>query len=114
MHWPEIDPYLSGGFEPIRMECDFGWLEIEGELPAGAAGDSCAVGEPVFVPAHAGAPEGEGILLSCIFDERSGVSHLAFFDATKVADGPVARAHLRRRVPMGFHATWKPGAAHVM
>ena len=86
---------------------------LTGERQVFSAGERCAVGEPVFVPARADAPEGEGFLLSCIFDERSGVSHLAVFDASNVGAGPVARAHLQHRVPMGFHAGWKPGAAHV-
>ena len=28
-----IDPYLSRGFEPIRMECDSAHLRTEGEVP---------------------------------------------------------------------------------
>jgi carotenoid cleavage dioxygenase-like enzyme len=86
---------------------------MTGERQVFSAGERCAVGEPVFVPAHSGAPEGEGFLLSCVFDELSGHSCLAIFDAERVADGPVARARLQHRVPMGFHAAWKPGAAHV-
>jgi carotenoid cleavage dioxygenase len=30
------------------------------------------------------------------------------FDASAVGNGPVARVHLPRRVPFGFHATWVP------
>jgi carotenoid cleavage dioxygenase-like enzyme len=86
---------------------------VSGERQVFSAGERCAVGEAVFVPARSDAPEGEGFLLSCIFDERSGVSHLAVFDASRLADGPIARARLQHRVPMGFHSAWKPGAAHA-
>ena len=34
------NPYLSGGFEPIRMECDRAHLTIEGEVPEGLDGST--------------------------------------------------------------------------
>ncbi len=72
-----------------------------------AAGPSCAVAEPVFVPRNRGASEGEGYLLTNIFDEDRNASHFAIFDAEQIERGPIARAHLDHRVPVGFHGLWK-------
>lgn len=73
------------------------------------AGDHVAVAEPVFAPRPGGGEgEGEGYLLSNLFDERRNASHLAVFDAQDVCRGPIARAHLDHRVPVGFHALWSP------
>lgn len=68
------------------------------------AGARSAVAEPVFV---AGGPgEGEGFLMTNVFDEVSGRSYLAILDAENVEAGPVARAHLPHHVPVGFHGQW--------
>ena len=73
-----------------------------------AAGPRCAVAEPVFVPGNRGAREGEGYLMTNIFDEERNASQLAIFDAEQIERGPIARAHLDHRVPVGFHANWRP------
>jgi len=31
------------------------------------------------------------------------------FEATDIAKGPVALAHLSSKVPAGFHGNWRPG-----
>ena len=36
-------------------------------------------------------------------------SDLAVFEATDIAKGPMALAHLSSRVPAGFHGNWRPG-----
>lgn len=74
------------------------------------AGPRCAVAEPVFVPAHREAREGEGFVLTNIYDEDRNASHLAIFDAERIEAGPLARAHLDHRVPVGFHAIWRAAA----
>jgi carotenoid cleavage dioxygenase len=71
------------------------------------AGPRNAVAEPVFVPRRDSSREGEGYLLTNIFDEVRNASHLAIFYAEQVEKGPIARAHLDHRVPVGFHANWK-------
>jgi len=73
-----------------------------------SAGACCAVAEPVFVQKKTDAREGEGYLLTNIFDENRNASHLAIFDAEEVERGPIARAHLDHRVPVGFHGVWRP------
>ncbi len=78
-----------------------------GKMRVYDAGPRCAVAEPVFVPRHRGAREGEGYLLTNAFDEERNASHLAIFDAEDVGRGPIARAHLDHRVPVGFHGLWR-------
>lgn len=73
-----------------------------------AAGPRSAVAEPVFAPRNRGAAEGDGYLLTNIFDEGRNASHLAIFDAQEIERGPIARAHLDHRVPVGFHGHWRP------
>jgi carotenoid cleavage dioxygenase len=67
-------------------------------------GDHVRGGEGFFVPA--GGDEGEGWLLTFLWDRRTDLSSLAVFDALAVADGPVAQVELPVRVPFGFHGLW--------
>jgi carotenoid cleavage dioxygenase-like enzyme len=71
-------------------------------------GDYCS--EPVFVERHAGAPEGDGWLLAVVWRGKENRSDLAVLDATDLAAGPVALAHLSHRVPAGFHGNWRHAA----
>jgi carotenoid cleavage dioxygenase len=71
------------------------------------AGPRCAVAEPTFVPRSGHAGEGDGYLLTTIYDEQRDASELAIFDAQRVATGPIARARLEHRVPIGFHGLWR-------
>jgi carotenoid cleavage dioxygenase len=64
------------------------------------------VGEPVFVARTATAAEGDGWLLSLVYDSVRNVSDLVILDATDLAAGPVARVVLPVRVPFGFHGNW--------
>ena len=83
-----------------------GRFDLEsGKMAIWAAAPGQAVGEPVFAP-RPGGGEGEGWLLSGIYDSATGTSHLAVFDAEAVEAGPIARAHLPHRMPMGFHGCW--------
>lgn len=72
------------------------WLVDDGQRPS----------EPVFVPRSADAAEGDGWLLTLVYDPPSHRSHVAVLDAAKLADGPVARVHLDHHVPMTFHGVW--------
>jgi carotenoid cleavage dioxygenase len=73
------------------------------------AGPRFAMAEPMFVPKRGGSREGEGYLLTNVFDEDRNASHLAIFDAEQIESGPIARAHLDHRVPVGFHGSWRVG-----
>jgi carotenoid cleavage dioxygenase-like enzyme len=73
------------------------------QLPAGDV-----VSEPIFVPRSAQSAEGDGYLLATVYRGAENRSDLAVFDATDVAQGPVAVAELSHRVPFGFHGNWRP------
>jgi carotenoid cleavage dioxygenase-like enzyme len=70
-----------------------------------AKGD--VTGEPVFVPAHADAPEGDGYLVAVVYRGAEDRSDFVVFDAMDVAKGPIGIAQLPRRVPFGFHGNWR-------
>ena len=54
----------------------------------------------------AGNGEGEGWVLTYLWDRHTNLSALGVFDAQAMADGPVARVDLPVRVPFGFHGLW--------
>lgn len=76
-----------------------------GRATTWSAGPRCAVGEPVFAPGSGGG-EDDGYILTTVYDEALDASHLAVFRAAALDAGPIARAHVGHRVPMGFHALW--------
>ncbi len=69
-------------------------------------GSSRHANEAFFVPSGDG--EGEGWLLSYVYDHVADRTDLAILDARRVADGPVAEIRMPRRVPHGFHGVWIP------
>ena len=65
--------------------------------------------EAVFVPASAQADEGEGWLMSYVYDRARDTSALSIVDAQALSEGPRALIYLPHRVPHGFHGDWMPG-----
>jgi carotenoid cleavage dioxygenase-like enzyme len=63
-------------------------------------------GEAVFVPRSAIAPEGDGWLMSLVYDGVTDRSDLVVLDTADFTGEPVATVRLPVRVPHGFHATW--------
>lgn len=71
--FPSDHPYLSKGFEPIRFECEYADLLIEGELPKELRGSLYRIGpNPQFAPRGAYNPLlGDGMIHAFHFsDER--------------------------------------------
>jgi carotenoid cleavage dioxygenase len=64
------------------------------------------VSEPMFVPRD-GAPEGEGYVLSVVYNYDTNMSDMCVFDAQNISNGPIGRAKVSHRVPVCFHGTWK-------
>jgi carotenoid cleavage dioxygenase-like enzyme len=64
------------------------------------------VGEAVFVPRTADAPEADGWLMSLVYDHETDRSDLVVLDTEDFTGEPVATVQLPVRVPHGFHATW--------
>jgi carotenoid cleavage dioxygenase len=94
-----------GGFEfggVVRLDASTGATEEwdPGELEAG--------GEPLFVPRPGGSADDDGWLLVYVYDKTRDSSDLVVLDASALPAGPVARVHLPRRVPFGFHGSWLP------
>lgn len=71
--------------------------------------DRYMLGEPVFAPRSADAPEGDGYLLMLAYDQTTELSEMMIFDAADIEPGPVAKARLPLRIPAGFHGTWVGG-----
>jgi carotenoid cleavage dioxygenase len=67
-------------------------------------------GEAVFVADPEGRDEDEGWLMTYVYDAATDRSELVIVDATDMAAAPVARVHLPKRVPFGFHGSWIPDA----
>ena len=50
--------------------------------------------------------EGEGVLLSVVFDARRGISFLLVLDAHSLAE--IARAECPHHIPFSFHGNYFP------
>ena len=68
-------------------------------------------GEFVFVQDHDAAAEDEGWAMGFVHDAGSDRTDLVILDASAPGSEPVARVHLPRRVPFGFHGSWIADAA---
>jgi carotenoid cleavage dioxygenase len=49
-------------------------------------------------------------LANSVYDAERKASHLQILDAQNVSAGPIAKAYLDHRLPLGFHGNWRPGA----
>ena len=68
--------------------------------------DNQWVGEPVFVPRHAGAEEDDGFVLNQLYDGETDRSAIEVLDARGIDAEPLARLWMHERMPMGFHGNW--------
>jgi carotenoid cleavage dioxygenase-like enzyme len=65
-------------------------------------------GEAAFVPRSPDAPEGDGWLMTFVYDKATDRSDLVIVDTADFGGEPAAVISLPARVPHGFHATWLP------
>ncbi len=79
---------------------------LTGDRATWWCGPNAVTSEAVFVPDPAGTAEDDGWLLAFVADRTDGSTDVAVLDARDVAAGPIARVHLPRRVPFGFHVNW--------
>jgi carotenoid cleavage dioxygenase len=63
-------------------------------------------GEFVFVQETSSSGEDEGWAMGFVYDDATDTTDLVILDASDLAKPPVARVHLPRRVPFGFHGSW--------
>lgn len=68
------------------------------------------VHEPIFVPRKADAPEGDGWVVTLVYDTERNLSDFVVLDTDDITKGPIARVELPSRVPFGFHGNWAPAA----
>lgn len=59
--------------------------------------------EHIPVPRPGSSKEGDGWLVGCAFNARTGKTEVNVFDAQRLADGPLATARLPYAIPLGFH-----------
>ena len=118
--FPRIDPRHEGlanriGFSGHTAE----WTEdsasfdgvIRWDLEAGTSavhryGDGQVCGETVHAPDPDDPSEGSGWLVNFVHDLPADASSIVVLDAGTLDE--VARVHLPRRVPFGFHGSWLP------
>ena len=93
-----------------------GWtaeVEFDGfvkhDLQAGTSsvfqyGPTAVAGEAAFAPDPTRSGEDQGWLLNYVYDKADDTSSLVVVDAEQMEE--VARVHLPRRVPLGFHGNW--------
>ncbi|SDO20490.1 carotenoid oxygenase family protein [Actinacidiphila guanduensis] len=74
-------------------------------FPKGAAAS-----EAVFVPARHSRAEDDGYVLAYVHDPDRGAADLVVLAAQDFTAAPVARVHLPKPVPLGFHGSWVPTA----
>jgi len=82
-------------------------LETGGYI-AYSAGPGFFYNEPGFAPRDDARGEDDGYLVSYVWNPREERSEIQVFDCrdARLAQGPVARVLMPRRVPHGFHATF--------
>lgn len=74
-------------------------------FPRGAAAS-----EAVFVPSSHPRAEDDGYAVAYVHDPQRDASDLVILAAQDFTGKPVARVHLPRPVPLGFHGNWIPDA----
>jgi beta,beta-carotene 9',10'-dioxygenase len=89
------------------IDAESGWLDriVKVDTQSGTTSawseDGCSPGEPVFVAEPDSDAEDAGVLLSVVFDARSGNSFMLVLDAADLSE--LARAEAPHHIPYGFH-----------
>ena len=71
-------------------------------------GKDSIVLEPIFVSKNDNSPEGEGFLLTFVYNKIANQSGLVILDAQNVDKPPLATIKIPHRVPFTFHGTFIP------
>lgn len=69
-------------------------------------GRNAAASEAVFVPSARGRAEDDGYALAYVNNPERNASDLVILSAQDFTAKPLARIHLPRPVPLGFHGSW--------
>ena len=100
--------FPQGGREEPRFPGLVKYDLTTGGYLAYSAGPQYFYNEPGFAPRDAALEEDDGYLVTLVWNPHENRSEIQIFDArgARMAEGPVARILLPRRVPHGFHATF--------
>lgn len=99
----DVDRDRGGSFEPgplVKFDT------TTGEASTHHFGSGRVTQEPTFVARPGAGAEDDGWILSVVHDGNTDRSELVVLDAADVTAAPLARVHLPRRVPFGFHGNW--------
>ena len=99
----DVSRLRDGGFEtgPL-VKVDL----VTGQADVHRYGAGRVTMEPAFVPRPGATAEDDGWILSVVHDATTDRGELVVLDAADMGAGPIARVHLPRRVPFGFHGNW--------
>lgn len=99
--------YHAGRTAGIGTQTAILKLDLEtGDTRVHDLGEGQVAGEPIFVPRSPDAAEDDGWLLSVAYSATDHRSRLLILDARDPESDPIATAHLRHHVPLGFHGTF--------
>ncbi len=99
----DVTRYRDRGFETgplVKVDT------MTGEATTHDYGTGRVTMEPAFVPRPGAEAEDDGWILSVVHDATTDRGELVVVDAADLGAGPIARVHLPRRVPFGFHGNW--------
>jgi all-trans-8'-apo-beta-carotenal 15,15'-oxygenase len=86
----------------IKLDLNSGTQSLWSAAPRGF------VSEPIFVPHPEAQAEDEGWLLAVVYNAATHRSDVVILDAQQLAQGPIARLHLRYHIPYGLHGSFTP------
>jgi len=100
--------FAHGGKEEVRFPGLVKYDISAGSYVAYSAGPQFFYNEPGFAPRDNPQSEDDGYLVVLVWNPHEEKSEIQIFDCkgAKMAEGPVARVILPRRIPHGFHATF--------
>ncbi|RYY85017.1 MAG: apocarotenoid-15,15'-oxygenase, partial [Comamonadaceae bacterium] len=106
--WTYNIVFPQGGREEPRFPGIVKYDIGTGGYIAYSAGPKYFYNEPGFAPRDNPTSEDDGYLVTLVWNPAESQSEIQVFDCLKarIAEGPVARVVLPRRVPNGFHATY--------
>jgi carotenoid cleavage dioxygenase-like enzyme len=106
--WSYHIVFPPGGREEPRFPGLVKYDLTTGGYIAVSAGPDTFYNEPGFAPRDNPASEDDGYLVTFVWNAKDQRSEIQLFDClgARIAEGPVARILMPRRVPNGFHATF--------
>ncbi|MET9604853.1 carotenoid oxygenase family protein [Streptomyces sp. NPDC006512] len=93
---------LTGEYDAVR------WYDTRTGASCVWPAGNLSVGEPVFAPEPGHDSDERGYWLTFATDRTDGSSWFLVIPAEDPASGPVARARIPVRVPLGLHGCWLP------